>query len=187
MPDGLIDLWRDLLSIDHIKFLLAAGWIAYLLGLGMMIVLQKRHPAATISWLISLAALHYLGFLIYYFLGPQKIQRQRLRRVRARAALPPPPPGMEPDAETIELARLGQASTGLPPTTATSVTLLVDGAAKYEQLMAAVAGATQHVHLEYYIFLPDRTGQALLDGLVERARAGVKVRLLLDAVGSGKV
>lgn len=187
MPDGLIDLWRDLLSIDHIKFLLAAGWIAYLLGLGMMIVLQKRHPAATISWLISLAALPYLGFLVYYFLGPQKIQRQRLRRVRARAALPPPPPGMEPDAETIELARLGQASTGLPPNTATSVTLLVDGAAKYEQLLAAVDAANAHIHLEYYIFLPDRTGQALLDRLVERARAGVKVRLLLDAVGSGKV
>jgi cardiolipin synthase len=40
------------------------------------------------------------------------------------------------------------------------------------------------VHLEYYIFSPDTTGAALRDALVERARAGVSVRLLLDAVGS---
>ena len=36
----------------------------------------------------------------------------------------------------------------------------------------------------YYIYNPDRTGGALLEALVERARAGVKVRLLVDAMGS---
>src|SRR5690606_32754317 len=61
------------------------------------------------------------------------------------------------------------------------------GAATYDALLAAVAEAREHVHLEYYIYLPDRTGTALRDALVERARAGVQVRLLLDAVGSGKV
>jgi cardiolipin synthase A/B len=44
-----------------------------------------------------------------------------------------------------------------------------------------------HVHLEYYIFEPDHTGTTLRDALVERARAGVRVRLLVDAVGSGKL
>src|SRR5690606_15597637 len=38
----------------------------------------------------------------------------------------------------------------------------------------------------YYICQPDSTGNALLEALVERARAGVRVRLLLDAVGSAK-
>jgi len=49
-----------------------------------------------------------------------------------------------------------------------------------------VARARDYIHLEYYIYSPDRTGAALRDALVERARAGVKVRLLLDAVGSAK-
>jgi cardiolipin synthase A/B len=49
-----------------------------------------------------------------------------------------------------------------------------------------VAAARVHIHLEYYIYSPDRSGAALRDALVERARAGVKVRVLLDAVGSSK-
>jgi cardiolipin synthase len=64
------------------------------------------------------------------------------------------------------------------------VRLLVDGAAKYDALLADIRAATTHVHLEYYIYEPDHTGAALRDALVERARAGVKVRVLLDAVGA---
>lgn len=184
--DLLPDLWQDLLAIPHLGLYLTIGWAAYLLGLGFWIVLQKREPVATISWLISLAALPYIGFLIYYFFGPLRIHRQRLRRVRARASLPAPPEGLTPSPEAIELARLGQATTGLPPTTATDVRLLIDGGAKYAALLADIAQAREHIHLEYYIYLPDRTGTALRDALIERARAGVKVRLLLDAVGSGQ-
>ncbi|MGH8083700.1 MAG: cardiolipin synthase [Lysobacter sp.] len=187
MPDILTDLWHLLVSIEHLGLYLTLGWAAYVLWLGLWIVLQKRAPAATLSWLISLAALPYLGFLIYYFFGPQRIKRQRLRRVRARAALPAPPAGLAPSVEAIELARVAQATTGLPPTTATRADLLIDGAAKFEALLAAVAQAREHVHLEYYIYEPDRTGAALRDALIARARAGVEVRLLLDAVGSGKV
>jgi len=187
MHETPFDLWRELVSFDHLKLVLAVGWAGYVLWLGLWIVLQKRSPAATLSWLISLAALPYLGFLVYYVFGPQRIQRQRLRRVRSRAALPPLPAGLKPDAEAAELARVAQGSTGLPPATATCARLLVDGAAKYDALLAAIAQAQSHVHLEYYIYEPDRTGTALRDALAERARAGVQVRLLLDAVGSKKV
>lgn len=187
MPDALLDLWSRLTAAENLGLYLTLGWLAYVLWLGLWIALQKRTPAATLSWLISLAALPYLGFLIYYFFGPQRIKRQRLRRVRARATLPVPAHGPAPSAEAIELARVAQATTGLPPTTATRAELLVDGAAKYDALLAAVAQAREHVHLEYYIYEPDRTGTALRDALVERARAGVEVRLLLDAVGSGNI
>jgi cardiolipin synthase len=186
MLDALHDLWTALLALPHLRLYLTLAWAVYLLWLGSWIVLQKREPAATLSWLISLAVLPYIGFAIYYIAGPQRIHRQRLRRIRARAKLPPLPEGFHASAEALELARLGQATTGLPPTSATDVRLLVDGAAKYTALLADVAAAREHIHLEYYIFYPDRTGTALRDALIERARAGVKVRLLLDAVGSGK-
>ncbi|AWV05741.1 cardiolipin synthase [Marilutibacter maris] len=182
----LTDLWQSLTSIPHLGYYLGVGWLLYLVWLGGWIVLQKREPAATLSWLISLAALPYVGFFVYYFFGPQRIHRQRLRRHRSRSALPAPPRGLLPDPDAIELARLGQALTDLPPTTATRVDLLIDGAAKYTALLEAVAAAREHIHLEYYIFQPDRTGTALRDALIERARAGVRVRLLLDAVGSGQ-
>ena len=91
------------------------------------------------------------------------------------------------DADCTELAKVGQATTGLAPSSATEIEWLVDGAATYAAILEAVAEAKHHVHLEYYIFTPDRVGTALRDALVERARAGVEVRMLLDAVGSARV
>lgn len=185
MFDALHDLWNALLAIPHIGLYLTLGWALYLFWLGGWIVLQKREPAATLGWLMGLALLPYLGFVVYYWLGPQRIHRHRLRRARSRAA-GLAATALPPDDTARELARLGQATTGLAPATADSVRLLVDGAAKYTALLADVAAARRAIDLEYYIYLPDRTGTALRDALVERARAGVRVRLLLDAIGSGK-
>ncbi len=184
MFDVLPQAWVAFWDIPHIRLYLTFGWIVYLAGLSVWIVLQKREPVATISWLVSLAALPYIGFVVYHVFGPQRIRRHRLRRARARVGLP----GEAADGEqdSLELARLGYATSGLPPTTAHRVDLLVDGAATYDALLEAVACARDHIHLEYYIYTPDRSGAALRDALVERARAGVKVRLLLDAVGSSR-
>ncbi len=181
MLEALPSLWDAFWSIPHIRLYLALGWAGYLLWLGVWIVLQKREPAATISWLVSLAALPFIGFLVYHVFGPQKISRHRAHRRRHHVSLPRDGNG-EDEAE--ELRTLALATTGLRPTTARSVRLLVDGGAKYPALLQDIAQARDHVHLEYYIYNPDRTGQALRDALVERARAGVKVRLLLDAMGS---
>jgi cardiolipin synthase len=174
---------QALLASPHLKAALFVGWISYLVLLGGWIVLQKRAPVATLSWLLGLAALPVVGFLVYYVFGPQRIKRQRLRRARSRIALPAGDERAR-TGDKAELARLAQATTGLPASTAQSVRLLVDGAATYAALLEAIAGARRHVHLEYYIFAADRTGTAVRDALVERARAGVTVRLLLDAVGS---
>jgi cardiolipin synthase A/B len=123
-----------------------------------------------------------VGFLIYHVFGPQKIRRHRLRRSRSRSTLPEDTtPG---DHEAAEIARMVRITTRMPMTTAGDVRLLVDGAAKYAELLRDIAAATRHVHLEYYIWNGDRTGAALRDALAERARAGVRVRLLIDAVGA---
>ncbi|HEY9541118.1 MAG TPA: cardiolipin synthase [Luteimonas sp.] len=184
MFDTLQDAWRAFTDIPYIHLYVTGVWIAYMIGLGGWIVLQKREPVATLSWLLGLAALPVVGLLVYQVFGPQKIKRHRLRRSRSR--MPREEFNARGGDEAAELARLGAAATGLPPSTAQSVQLLIDGAAKYASLLEAIATAREHIHVEYYICQPDSTGNALLEALVERARAGVRVRLLLDAVGSAK-
>ena len=76
-------LWQDLQP--HLVFWLALAWTVYLLGLAGWIVLQKREPVATLSWIMSLALLPVVGLVIYHLLGPQRIRRQRLRRLLARS------------------------------------------------------------------------------------------------------
>ncbi|MET0756058.1 MAG: cardiolipin synthase [Pseudoxanthomonas sp.] len=187
MSETLQNLWHAVWAIPHLKLYLTLAWVLYIVLLCGWIVLQKREPVATLTWVLSLALLPYVGYLIYFLLGPQKIRRQRLRRHHSRKGMESHEASCPVDDGCSELSLLGQATTGLPRASATSAQLLIDGGATYDALIDAIAGASNHVHLEYYIYMPDQTGTRVRDALVERARAGVKVRLLLDAVGSSKV
>lgn len=171
--------------------LLTTVWALYLVGLAFWIILQKRSPATTVAWILSLAALPILGYLIYFFFGPQRLKRFRLRRLRSRAALGPESrlagrgeQGVEPPAHLRQLAQLGWASCDNPPATAESIDLLVDGAQTFDAMFEAIRAAQDHVHLEYYIFATDRLGTAMRDLLARKAADGVKVRVLIDALGS---
>ncbi|NLB58062.1 MAG: cardiolipin synthase, partial [Gammaproteobacteria bacterium] len=186
MQDMLADGWEAVTSVPWLGTALVLGWLAYLVLLGGWIVLQPREPVATLSWLLGLALLPYLGFLIYHVFGPQKIRRHRLRRQTSRKRMAGDADYTGEDTEPAELARLAEASTGLARSRARDVRLLVDGCATYDALLEDVRAARVHIHLEYYIYHPDHSGTALRDALIERVRAGVKVRLLIDAVGGSR-
>ncbi|HEX6209887.1 MAG TPA: phospholipase D-like domain-containing protein [Methylomirabilota bacterium] len=67
------------------------------------------------------------------------------------------------------------------------ITRLENGERFYPEMLAAIAGARRSIALECYIFHPGRTGDAFTAALVERARAGVRVRIILDAFGSRRL
>lgn len=187
MIDTLLDLWQRFTAIPHLSGYLTGAWTAYIVVLCIWVVLQKRDPSATLAWIMVLGLVPYVGFGIYFVFGPQRVHRQRLRRGRSRRGLEAYSDVCPPDADCVELAKLGQATTGLPPSSAARIDLLIDGAATFDALVEAVAGAKHHVHLEYYIYEPGETGRRLRDALVERAKAGVSVKLLLDGVGSSRL
>jgi cardiolipin synthase len=64
------------------------------------------------------------------------------------------------------------------------VDLLHGGGETFPAMLAAIAGARRYVHLETYILRSDRTGRRFQEALIERARAGVSVRLIFDSFGS---
>src|SRR6218665_2353056 len=104
--------FRDMLAgLPHLKLWISRAWLLSLVPLCAWIVLQKREPVATLSWLLSLAMLPYLGYLIYFLLGPQKITRQRLRRHLSRKGMESHEASCPVDDGCSELALLGQATT----------------------------------------------------------------------------
>lgn len=64
------------------------------------------------------------------------------------------------------------------------LTLLRDGRDTYDDWLAAIGRARRWVHLENYIFKADTIGHRFAEALVERAAAGVAVRVLVDWFGS---
>ncbi len=61
---------------------------------------------------------------------------------------------------------------------------LCNGDQVFPAMLAAISRASRFVHLATYIIKDDRSGRRFLEALVERAKAGVQVRLLYDALGS---
>jgi cardiolipin synthase len=188
----------DFISRPEVLTVLTVLWLLYVLLLAVWIVMLKRSPVATVAWLISLAGLPYIGFFIFYFLGPQRMDKQRLRRLRAQVTLMG-----QRDLQALrqvgasslqaqwgrmlQLMRLGHATGDGVVTTATQVDLLVGGAATFDAIFEAIRAARHHVHLEYYIYEPDFIGTALQQLLIARARDGLEVRLLVDALGSKRL
>lgn len=183
----LLAWWQQLQVLwPNISLVLGLLWLLYIALLGAWILLQKREPIATLSWLLSLALLPFVGFVIYHFLGPTRIKRQNLKRSKARAGLMPLTEANLP-GNASELMKATATACAYAPGSALQVELLVNGARTYDALLAAFAQARHHIHLEYYIFEPDQTGTRIRDGLAAQARRGVKVRLLLDRLGSKRI
>ncbi|MCL1960743.1 MAG: PLDc N-terminal domain-containing protein, partial [Desulfovibrionaceae bacterium] len=175
-------------------FWLGWVWTVYSVVLTIWIVMQRKSPVATLAWMMALNLMPVVGFFVYAYFGPRRIKRQRLRHWHSKAsamsrqdrdalsaAHADAPPWASQHAELIERA------SGLPMSSAREIHILPSGGATLEALLREVESAQRHIHLEYYIFNPDQTGARLLQALTARARAGVEVRLLVDAIGSARL
>jgi cardiolipin synthase A/B len=171
--------------------LLTAGLVVWVSIVAIIIVLQRRSAAATIAWLFVLAFLPVLGLLVYRFIGPLRLERKRLQRSISRRAVQEVLAShavlSEQAEEHQQLARVAIALGEASPLRAEDVELYFDGDSAYAAILAAVAAAQHHVHLEYYIWEPDKIGTELRDALVARAKSGVQVRMIVDATGSNNL
>jgi cardiolipin synthase len=64
------------------------------------------------------------------------------------------------------------------------IEILTDGAAFYPAMLQAIASARETINMECYIFRPGRLADRFVEALGERARAGVRVTVVLDAIGT---
>ena len=71
------------------------------------------------------------------------------------------------------------------PIAGNKIELLQNGDAYFPAMLEAILGAKQTINFAAYIFKSDATGRQFRDALIEKARSGVQVRVLLDGIGSG--
>jgi cardiolipin synthase len=145
-----------------------------------------RNPASRLSWVVVVLAVPVAGMIGYLLLGETNIGRRRAERMqRIREELPDPP------AAPVELAprhaplfRVGRSIGGYAPTGGNSATLMADSNAAIDALVADIDAATDHVHLLFYIWLPDGNGTKVAQALMRAASRGVACRALVDDIGS---
>ncbi len=79
------------------------------------------------------------------------------------------------------------ALTGAPLSEGNRVEILSNGVQFFPSMLAAIRGARKTINIEFYIYWDGEVGRMFAEALAERARAGVEVKVILDAVGSASM
>ncbi len=166
----------------YIQLLPTLGFVLALVLLAH-ILRQRRSPTSTLAWLMAVVFIPYIGVPLYIFFGGRKMTRQ----AASKQMLSPTAPVLSADTGLEhQLASLVYRG-GFPPTRRNRARLLLTGEEAYHETLQLIDKAEHAVQVATYVLGRDATGQAIVNALARKARQGVRVFLLLDALGSVKV
>ena len=163
----------------------AALWCA------VLAVRHARTPQGSVAWVVFLLAAPYIAIPAFLFLGNFKFvgfiaaRRDSDRIIQGLLDFKKqfPPNLVENQGIYDALETIGDVPVG----SGSDLELLIDGQETFPAIFEAIAKAERYVLVQSYIINDDKIGRQLRDVLVERAQAGVKVRLIYDAVGCVKL
>jgi len=140
---------------------------------------QRRHPSAAIAWVVSLALMPYLALPLYLLFGSRKVTRGPL--LRDTPALPVNMPAL--NAPAYRFQQLA-AAMGLPPAAAyEQLVIHQNGKEALAALRSVLLEARQTLDICTFLIGRDALGREISDLLMQQARSGVRVRLLVDGIG----
>ena len=89
--------------------------------------------------------------------------------------------------EDLAFLQTMHALTGAPLSEGNHVEILRNGVQIFPSMLAAIRGAKKTINMEFYIYWDGEVSRQFAEALAERARAGVAVKIVLDAVGSAEM
>ena len=161
----------------------------------LLVAFERRRPTATLSWVLAILLMPGVGLVLYLVVGRRRVDRRRRRAasVTARVSDLINEQGVRlgsagvTDPRTEAMWRLGERLSETPVSSGNRVELIEDAEQTYARMLAAVDMASDHVHVQFYIYRDDTVGRVLRDRLAQKAREGLQVRVLVDAVGSAQL
>lgn len=173
--------------------LLWAAIISYVLLIVTMIVAvlsENRNPLKALGWVMALLLFPVGGAILYFVFGRSMRNVKMISRRNRRKLLNSTSKSMMPrlskdlSPENRQRALLGHALTDLAIYIDNTVNIFNNGADMFDSLMDDIGKAEKFINLQFYIIANDNLGRRLADRLIERASAGVKIRVIYDYVGS---
>jgi cardiolipin synthase len=197
----LIEIWNELL--EWLPSLLALGHGVLMLTALVWVLMTKAETTSAVAWCLVIILVPFAGAILFFLFGYQHVHRplRRKRQHKERYQTPPLPEdyartfhaelgAAQPRRSLAELSvneSLAHLASGFGAslvTTGNQLDFYDDGEPAFDAMLQAMENAVHHIHLATFIFQPDRLGHSVLELLTRKARAGVEVRLLYDAMGS---
>lgn len=162
-----------------------------------VIFMEKKNPGSAWAWLMVLLFLPGVGFILYLFIG-QNLHRTKMFKLKA-------------DEDAISKALIKEQDEQLKKnllhfndsvlqnyqammrmllindtayiTQDNAIEMITDGNEKFYNLLEDMDHAKEHIHMTYYIIKNDDLSRKIIHKLTEKAREGVQVKLIYDALG----
>ncbi|MGA8942910.1 MAG: cardiolipin synthase [Thermoactinomyces sp.] len=167
----------------------------------VIIFLERRNVAATWAWILILLFLPVVGFVLYIVFG-QNLSKRKIFKFTAEHTREFVMKKKQ-QIHALEQHRFHFHDPAIIPyqsiiymnlvsgnaifTQDNEVDIFTDGHAKFEALIQDIHQAKDHIHLLYFIIKNDRIGNRILHALTQKAKEGVKVRVLYDDMGSSRL
>jgi len=155
---------------------------------------SHREPSSRIAWIVVIIVLPVLGILAYILLGETNVGRHRVARIReVISRLPDVVEAAGADGTNVQvdvpqryahLFQAGKTVNGFDPIGPNRARLMPDSNASIDAMVADIDAAKDHVHLLFYIWLPDNNGCKVVEALKRSASRGVACRAMADGLGS---
>jgi cardiolipin synthase len=165
----LLTVFSHVLSI--LTLVLAVLLVARLLS-------ERRQPSATFAWLLGIGLVPYVGIPLFLLFGGRKIRKL----AREKDPLRPPPTGQP--RISVSGSFLPNFEGAYPVSHDNSVMFLDRGEDTFREFVRQIEEARESIEILTFILGNDSTGQEIVERLARRASEGVRVRVLLDALGS---
>lgn len=190
-----------------LKIILVLFYILSII-ISIKLILENRDPSKTLIWILIFMLFPVIGILFYAILGRniRKIKMKKTYKMAnnmkkenllfnldemkelAQGQSTMIKEGKLPYGKNIDFRVLRIVSlllnTGIFPFTINNnVEIYVDGNEKFENLIKDIRNAKDHIHLEYFIIKDSQIGEKIKKELIDKAKSGVKIRIIYDDVG----
>ena len=195
----ILEQFLQFFTLSHIMVIIYV--LNALIALGLIFFDDSKSPSATMAWIMVLFMVPAAGLFLYLIFS-QNIARQQIfkmtedekegkktllgwQKEAVRQSMPVDDDditGRWKDMISMNLEYADSLLTGND-----SVDIITDGKEMFERLCSDIENAKYTIKLCYYIVKDDFVGRRLIELLTRKAKEGVRVRLLMDALGSRSI
>lgn len=180
--------------VSQLKFFFTVLFYVYVIGACLVVFFEEKKPQRMMSWLLVLILFPGFGLAAYLLFGRSFRKKYR---VKEKKVFNDPDYLKETQSRTYpiddlpdicqSMIRLLNNNSDSKVLSYNRVKVMADGGITFALMLAELEKAKDVINLEFFIIKDDTLGNRFRTCLIEKAKDGVEVNFLYDAVGSWKL